>query len=229
LQKLPFFSWERVATRVFVSVVLCVAVLAGIGVDSLHRRFGLAGAILAALLIIAGVFDQWLVGPPNLAYAFEHQEPMFVASPGFQHIWAGPGRMLPYARANMGSLTCEDFMPPVPPAAQGCNSAGYRGEQYLDGSGSVELKEWTPNLLKYDADLSAPAALVINQRYDPSWQLIQGSGRTYAKNGLIALALPPGRQSLTLRYRSVPFVRGGIATILSLIALSGLWWFERRN
>jgi len=228
LQRLPFFSWQRVASRQFVSAVLCVAVLSGFGVDFLRQQFGRAGLVLGGLLIAAGVFDQWLVGPPNLHYAVEAEEPAIAPSPQFRHFWPGARRCFPLPEANIGTLSCVDFMPALPGAEFGFNESSYRGEQYLDGAGTVQVTEWTPNVLGYDVDLLGSASLIINQRYDPSWQLVQGAGRIFPSNGLIAIALPGGQHHIKLAYRSTSFVLGAIVTALSFLVMLALWGFERK-
>jgi hypothetical protein len=229
LQALPFFSWQRIPTRFLVSAVLCVAALAGLGVDILRRRFGITGVLIAAGLIVAGVFDQWLLGPPNLRYAIERAESEAPPTHQFRHVWSATGHYLRFAETNTGTLHCTAFMPALPGAARGCNEAGYRGEQYLDGTGTLSLELWTPNLLIYNVDLASPASLIINQRYDRSWRLADRSGRVYRSGGgLLAVALGGGPHHLILEYQCLPFLAGAILIALSFPAMGILWLYETR-
>ena len=109
----------------------------------------------------------------------------------------------------------------------GYDQGGYKGEQYLTGSGTLKLTRWTPNALSYEVMVFAPTVLIVNQNYEPGWHLAQGVGRVSSENGLIAIHLPTGQQHLKLVYRSKSFDYGLGIFVLTLVALLLLWRYER--
>ena len=95
----------------------------------------------------------------------------------------------------------------------GKNQPGYRSEKYLTGSGRVRLTRWTPNALYYDVDTQSDTVLVINQNYYGAWRLVRGRGEVFSNNGLLAIRLPPGGQSIELRYVDYDFIIGAIISL----------------
>ncbi len=117
----------------------------------------------------------------------------------------------------MGAAFCNDPLDysDFPGKVVAFNQAGYRGEQYLTGTGSVILRQWTPNALDYDVETPASNVLVINQNYDENWRVVQGKAEVFSQGGLIALRVPAGVQRLELRYRSNLFLFGLFVTIIT--------------
>ena len=136
--------------------------------------------------------------------------------------------MLAVAQANMGALSCYEYVD-LPRRAVGADESDYRGEQYLLGPGSIHLTRWTPNVLGYDVDVGGGTIMVVNQNHDDSWQVVEGHGEVISQQGLLAVRLPPGRQHLTLAYRSRAFVEGLAITAVTSLAALLLWLRERRR
>jgi uncharacterized membrane protein YfhO len=123
--------------------------------------------------------------------------------------------------ANMGAATCYEYTF-IPINVTGFNQASYRGEYRLVGHGNYELVRWTPNALTFMVDSDSAAMLVINQNYNRSWRLSRGHGQVVNYRGLLAVKMPPGRQLLTLSYRSEQFFAGLAVAAVAILLAAGL-------
>ena len=149
-----------------------------------------------------------------------------MASHGFKQFYSPDDhRMYMMAQADLGVVNCYE-----PASAErnvfGANIPGYRGEQFVLGDGSVSLKSWTPNALEYDVDARAVSTVVINQNFDPEWQIEKGTGELVKSNGLLAIEVPAGKQLLELRYHSTSFLKGCIIFFIGVVAAISLWLAE---
>jgi hypothetical protein len=184
LHKLPIFSSERVPSRFGIPLCLACSVFAAAGADLVERYFTASGRGVLVVMTLTMVGDFWLVSPGNYRHIFYSP----VTAHGFYSPVTSNGstefhqiretyshQMLAMAMANRGALNCYEYAG-FHTAALGLNKPGYRGEQYLLGSGSVQLLEWTPNILRYAIDTAAPTVLIINQNYYSSWHLMKGAG-----------------------------------------------------
>ncbi|MGD0075263.1 MAG: hypothetical protein ABSD31_13130 [Candidatus Binataceae bacterium] len=229
IHKVPLFVDLRLPTRGLIPFTLTVAVLAALGVDVMCApRTGWVPT-LAPLLVGLALIDSWLVSPSYLSYAVIGQEASLPSSKEF-HQLSSPkyfGHMFMGAKANTGILSCYEVLGPrVSP--RGYDQPGYRGEQYLLGSGTVTLARWTPNQLSYDVLAPRPTVLIVNQNYDEGWHLIRGKGEVFSRGGLIAVGLSAGRQHLEIVYRPRAFVIGLGITMLTFIVTLVVWRYERR-
>jgi hypothetical protein len=230
--KLPFFGSQRHPGRWLIALPMVAGALAAFGVDALVAIARPVGAIVAALLVAIALADAWMVGTPYLHMVVDGMEPPTPWWPIFRQV-VEPHlglRMYTSQRGNLGVVSCYDepmsqFIPRTPP--HGYNQPGYRGEEYLEGSGTVRLRRWTPNELSFEVDSTAPTTIVINQNYDSNWRLVEGQGSVVSKDGLIAIAIRAGKQHIVVGYRSKNFQFGLMITLLSLIVLTMLWRYER--
>lgn len=218
LRDIPYMSMLRLSSRFLIPFTLCVAMLAALGVDEAARRFGTAARWAAIALIAIGTIDSLLVGTPFLAQAFERPPHHVDSSPVFRQFadWDVFDQTV-VSQANMGFVHCYEYTP-WKTSVVAYNEKGYRGEQYMDGPGTVLLLEWTPNRLVYEVDTPAPSLLVINQNHEPGWRLARGAGRVISSGGLLAVAVEKGHQQVTLVYRGWPFEAGCVVSLLTLAA-----------
>lgn len=223
LHRLPIYSSERVPSRFAMPFTLAIAVLAAYGVDALARWR--LGRLLAGCLIVAGIADAWMVGSYDLAHIYDAQDPPLKSSPVFRQYQASTYSMFPIGRANMGAVSCYEYTW-FTTEALGLNQRGYRGEQYLLGPGQVRLLRWSPNALSYRVDALGHAILVINQNYDRGWRLWQGRGNVIDLQGLLAVEITRGRQTVVLRYLSSDFLLGAAITFLTALLAWALWRVE---
>jgi hypothetical protein len=191
----------RFSSRLEIPFTLCVGMIAACADDGAVRRLGGFGAAIAALLIAAGAGDSLLVSTPYLWHSFDRAQKFYKSAPFFRQIFTGVVfDQTAVAKQSMAMVACYEYTG-WPTAALGYNQTGYRGEQYMDGPGSVRLLEWSPNRLSFAVDAPAPSTMVINQNYDAGWKLAQGTGDVVDDRGLLALKVPAMNQNVTLVYR----------------------------
>jgi hypothetical protein len=232
LRYLPMSGSAGLTGRYLIPFVFCVGVVAALGADFLCSKLGSRGRWAVVVLIALGTFDSWLVGPPNLRYLFHGDIPKVAPhSPGFRQYWvASPGNQTEIAQANMGSVNCQGFgYCDIPENPLGYNQAGYRGEYYLLGVGTVRQTLWTPNRLRYEVDVPAATSLIVNQNYYPGWRLARGEGQLYAEKGLIAVRVPPGRRQIEVVYAPQHILLAFGVTMAALAALVLIWRKEAQN
>ncbi len=222
LHRLPVFDSLRVPSRWVILVIAALAPLVGFGVERLSNGRAWR-AVIAVLVVVIAVADAWVVGSGNLSHVPPAPELTATQSPHFQQLWDADDRhMLRLARANTGALNCENELVPnrIGPA-RGPNQPGYRGEQYVVGDGSVRLARWSPNALSYDVHLPAVQVMIVNQRYDPAWRVVEGAGEVVDQDGLLGVRLPAGDQRVSVSYRSRAFQIGAAISVAAgiLVAL----------
>jgi hypothetical protein len=231
LHYLPLSASAGLTGRYLIPFIFCVGVIAAHGADFLSSKFVPWGKRLALALLVLGVFDSWMVGPPNLRYLFHSDIIALDRSPAFRQYWVqNPGNQTEIAEANMGSVNCQGYgYNDIPEKALGYNQTGYRGEYYLLGTGTVSQTMWTPNRLGYELDVPAPTSLVVNQNYYPGWRLANGKGQLYPENGVIAVRVPAGRERIELVYAPEHILLAFALTIAAAAALIFIWRKEAQN
>lgn len=216
LHRLPLFSSTRLPWRSLIPFSLMIGVLAGFGIDAVCSRGSHAAFAVSAALIVAGTLDLLIVGTPNLSYIALAG----VVDPGppvsdFAQYLRNPAlTQSSVIQHHEGVVNCYVYAP-WPTTAKGWNEPGYRGEQYLLGSGTVTKTLWSPDRLEYAVDAPAESVMVVNQNYDPSWRVMTGTGRTFSENGLLAVRVPAGKSQVDLRYISLAAIYGFCITLLT--------------
>ena len=224
LHRLPIFAAEHAPTRLLLLVTLTVGILAGLGAEALSTIKKPWGTCIAATILLFGLIDCWLVSARNLRYVFGGDQTAFAQSATFHQFYdPNDHHMYMMAKANLGAIGCYE---PASPGthAYASNRPGYAGEQYLLwGQGQVSIAQWTPNALTYKVDAITPAAIVVNQNFDPAWRIARGQGHLYSEDGLLAVRVPAGKQELTLDYRDTTVFWGFMIFALALVAAGAFW------
>ena len=81
-------------------------------------------------------------------------------------------------------------------------------------------------------EAEGPGWLVTTQPWYPGWSAQSPSGALAVEpidGALVGVALPPGPQTVALRYRPASLDRGLVVSGLALLAVAALWWLERRR
>jgi hypothetical protein len=232
LHGLPMLSSQRIVARFLIPLVLCVAVVAGYGVDLARTIKPPWGMIAALVILLAGTIDAWLISPPNLGVFAGNREPQLVPKSAQFRQFRSPEspdytqNMMSMVHNNVGVLTCYRYFP-VASTALGYNERNYRGEQFLAGPGRVSMLRWTPNRLDYEVNSPAPVQLIVNQNYDRGWRLAEGRGEVVEHHGLLAVQVPAGQQRLELAYRDSLALLGLVVVILTFIVGMVIAIYER--
>jgi len=217
--------------RWLIPLTLSTGVLAGFGIDTIRTAPQPWGKSIAILIVVIALMDDWSVGTAFLQTVVQGEETPITAARDFRQSSdpAYARTMYSAARANLGVLSCYETVRPEFMYVRGYVQAGYRGEQYLLGAGTVALNRWTPNELSFEIDAPEPTTLVVNQNFVAGWRIIQGQGTLVPYRGLIAVLIPAGRQHLELSYGGWPFRVGLLISILTLAAIVTLWNYEFRH
>ena len=231
MRNAPYFGGMltamRLPERFLGAMVLPVSVLAALGAELLSTKLRGWGHWFATALLLVGLIDSWLVGPPNLKLVFRDTTPTLTRSIQFKQMrqLGAKFNMTHVAQANMGALECYEYADTTT-NAKGYDESGYQGEEYMVGRGIVQLTRWTPNTLSFNVTALAPSVLVVNQNYEDGWRLSHGTGELYSNDGLIGVRLPAGQQRLTLTYMSNSFRLGVVISLITLAAMLVLLRYE---
>ncbi|MBW2526529.1 MAG: hypothetical protein JRI23_20275, partial [Deltaproteobacteria bacterium] len=183
-EHLPIFRSQHVPSRFLYPAVLTLGLVAAAGLGRLverHRRtrwldLAVTVTVAALALDVASVSRlpmksaMWMV-PPEIpagrTFHFEHNPPFHYR----KRDWAGP--MLLSMMANTGVINCYGVPrdDERPAAALPKGHRRYRGEVYVDGSGTAELTRWSPNEIEVSIRDAAPGALLVyNMNHRPGWR-----------------------------------------------------------
>jgi hypothetical protein len=136
-------------------------------------------------------------------------------------------------RANVGAIHCAQFSPnnigprrgpdgrPYLLGARGIGDPFYRGEFWVEPSGTAELVRWTPNevvLAVHDA--REGSLLVLNQNWAPGWSA--NGVAAIDRANLAAHVLVPGEDVVTFRYRPRTFTVSLVLLALALAAFAAV-------
>jgi hypothetical protein len=225
LKAMPLYSMMRLSSRFLIPLTLCVAVIAGFGVEELIRRSKTWGVAIGLVLIAAGAVDSLIVGTPFMRHGYDRIEPAVEMSPNFRQFYdIIVFDQTVVARHNMGMPFCYEYTPWKTNVGS-FNQPGYRGEQYMKGPGTVQLTRWTPNVLEYEINAPAPTEMIVNQNYDPYWTIGRGAGELVSENGLLAVRVKAGRQHVVLSYGGWPWKVGALVTFATFLV--AMWLLRR--
>ena len=234
LRSLPVFDTLRYPERFLVFFSLFLAEIVALGVDAwFYRsehgrpRARAFATILTALLVGALTYscvDE--ITQHERVYSSLQR----VAMPPWTHDTFHQSRGNRWAASfypffERGSIACGEAYPVR-------TSTELRGdlaeEQYLNdrGAGSVALKKWSPNELRFHVELQRAASLVVNQNWHPGWRA--NIGRVISDHDLLTVELPAGTHEVTLRFLPRTTIVGLVTTASALLLLLALWRVRTR-
>jgi hypothetical protein len=224
LRAVPPFTMLRAPERFLVLFALVTAGIAALGIRRLEvaarkRRGWLIATFLGLGLLVADsimlsindhaeIRTRTMVAPPTAMDRAFHQ--------------ARGDRWLAayYPAMSRGTLSCfDDYDVAQSPDLRG----DLVEEEYLDdaAAGTVTERDWSPNRIDLDVQLTKGARVIVNQNWHPGWRA--NIGDVVSHNGLLAVDLPAGANPLTLRFLPRSAI-GGIATsVLALLVAVVLW------
>ncbi len=252
LHKLPLFNAVSRPGKYFAPPVLfCVVVLAGFGLDSLLRRISslqvrvCVGALVLTLGIVPMFHRVWWVSAQSYTFEMPVPRPWPVAGEGFFQvqsrklpIWrAGPPESLAHVNLARGVGTIDWYtgvhypnqaVPRYFVERDGSYTPNpsYRGECFWLETGDALPCDLSSNRIVARAATSTTRTLVVNQNFHADWRS-QG-GTVIAHEGLLALRVPAGSETVELSYRSSALITGVWIGALGLIVLSALCLLRQR-
>jgi len=250
LHHLPIYASLRVPSRYLGPATVAFGLLA-VGALAAGRgaldRWGigpraLRAALALEVLFVAGVAaDVTLTNQTVIQQGIDPVLPSRPASADFfQNGGVGYDRFATFPVAGFGTRAC--YVPiewkPAPGIVDG---RGPQARVEPATSGTVTQSSWSPNELVLEAQLDAPAVVIVNQNYETGWRLegddaigtvgafVVTQRRFWdirarpaelpAKGaiGLLAVRLPPGNHHLVLRHRPPGFWLGVLLSLVGLI------------
>jgi hypothetical protein len=230
LRKLPVFDTLRYPERFLICVALYTAELCAAGVSLLvivgrRRKWPRPAVWIAAVILLSAFVIEAKSLHDSAARMWFGAAPIRVDRP-FQQARGTRWGAAHYAPMSRGSLSCWDAYP-VP------QSSRLRGdlehEEYLaDPSlGTVVRELWSPNRIDVHVSLRAPGRLVVNQNWHPGWK--SNVGRAMSDAGLLAVDLPEGDHTVSLRFLPRSATGGAMVSLITLAVALAAWLKSRRT
>ncbi|MFH1134220.1 MAG: hypothetical protein V1735_07080 [Nanoarchaeota archaeon] len=225
---LPFLKSLHGPSRFALLAVFCAALLAGFSLTKIGqlRRGRLIAWAVVALIIL----DLATVSMPVLSDAFVIKPSKIGPADDrfFQIIIENPYQTGQYSglMQNLGTLNCyERVHPPISAIAagnfEGAVNPAYRGGAFLAQQNKTVQVEFSPNVFTVSVLPLRDDLLVLNQNYDPGWK--SSAGPVVNSDGLAAVWVRAGQQTVTFRYLPTSFLTGLAITLLAIGAGIYLW------
>jgi hypothetical protein len=240
LHLLPVYNSMRVAQRFRIIFMLCLAIFAGFGFQTvkhfLQRKTSnpaLAGFLTSSILVFV-LADLMAVSVPVFKDAFPIPPLPITKSEQFFQVWEFPAydrngwtsstasevfsSLYPSFLANIGTINGYESAD-VAREAIPATSAAYQGEVYLlDTAGSAHISDWSPNKITINVDASDEGLLIVNQNYYSGWHVRGGkTDKPENKNGLLAARVSPDDRQIELYYLPTSFVIGLVVTSATIL------------
>ncbi len=214
----PGFSSARCTGRAFQFVLLSLGFVGALGLDMLwHRAAGSRHAqfrrgwlsLAAVIVVMTNLIFAW----PILAAANRQPPKEVTRHDEFRQV---VNHKLAYENylANRGSLIAPWLSAYHPSRGLVDADSTAHMEHLLSGRAQVLERHYTPNRIDYSLEVTQAGAMVIGMGYDPGWSAADGR-QVSATQGLITFELYPGKDHVTLQYRT-PLLYPGL--VISLLA-----------
>jgi hypothetical protein len=249
LHKLPVYDSLLVSQRFRFIFMLCLAMFSGFGFQNVKNYLSkkitnkqlIQFSMLIILLII--LIDLAIVNLPAFKDAFPIPPLSITKSVEFYHVsifplydkngWLNNSQGHTYSSygssyvaflSNIGitsayqSIDVHNYSVPV-------DSPYYKGEVYLiDTEGDIHIRNWSPNKIIIDFNVSREGYLIINQNYYNGWKAM--GAREYIvepMNGLLSVKIPASEKEIELYYLPSSFIIGLVVTLLTSFIFLALY------
>ncbi len=240
LRELPLYTTLRYPERFLIPLSLAVSALAALGLSGLEARVRLSrrrkgavpGSVLTGVLALAAVALAIDVAPMAQVHALHDESrrlsppPVADASRPFHQSRGNRWALAYYEPMQRGSLSCWEAYPvPQSPMLRADLPVE---ETLLDpGAGTITEQSWSPDAIDLDVDVSRPTSVVVDQNWSSGWRA--SVGEVESLKGLLTVAIPAGKQTLSLRFRPRSATGGALTSLVAAAALGFLVWWRRRH
>ncbi|MCP4569667.1 MAG: hypothetical protein GY841_18975 [FCB group bacterium] len=229
LHKLPGFESIRVPSRFALLALICVALLAGRGVDALQSLFAYRRMTLGILLCGTVLVTHLIVCLPILNKAFVRPPAKLRINADFKQIEGDPNQMYSAFLANRGTLRAAWLSAYRP--GRGILGQDNRASEWYSENKAVTVigREFSPNRLAFDLQTVTGGTLTISQGFDQGWRRTDG-GEIKPVSDLVSFFVHPTDQRIMLEYFPDYFIAGAVVTKLSILsAIFGPVIYRRRR
>ena len=231
LRELPVFGSLRTSGRFLIVASLPLAVLAGLGLSQITRRWSRIGRVptpgLALVVVGLAIADLLIRNTPLVTKMFpfvpiEATPRAFVTestSPqGFDYLAVLEGVGSYSAHSNLaysGGAQSEEFW--------------HVGEAFLQvGRGEAELLEIRPNRIVARVEAVDADTLVINQNWARGWHRLDREAEVLDEEGRIGTPVERADERVVLEYRPRTLVAGFALSALTSVALAIAFFLAAR-
>ncbi|MCB9708087.1 MAG: hypothetical protein H6714_04820 [Myxococcales bacterium] len=213
LSKFPVFSQLRVPSRFLVWTIFYLALLAAMGLAAIsntldgllrtsrHRLPKTAPTILVMSLALATSLEMLSANIPKgagagrappLLNAPPHPRFHYIRVPDYWYVFAN------FPQENVGTNGCySEYRWPV---AEGLWMGDVPQARVVAGEGRVTRWHRTANHATLDVTMQTSGTIVLNHNFARGWTGHHGA-HVFNHNGQLAVALPRGKQRITVSYR----------------------------
>ena len=100
------------------------------------------------------------------------------------------------------------------------------GDGKIEGSGTVEVDEYTANDMRFTVNAVSDSYLVVSSAYYPGWKASidgsKGKDVNKANSALLAVRVPAGEHKIKVYYDQISFKSGAVVSGISFIIWLGL-------
>ncbi|HEX4458699.1 MAG TPA: hypothetical protein VIA18_12070 [Polyangia bacterium] len=261
LHQLPIFRDLRVPSRYQIFFAIGFPLLCAFALDDLRARVAGRRWVpwLTALVIVVAMGDALAFDWTRWGKVFDARTTLAAKDAPFYQIVGEWRSMMANVFANHGAIGCDEEAPLQRALVldEGPSFAQVRvdteGVVTTDGhvdiaagskpneSGKVLAVRWTPNRVEADVDLSAPAAVSVNENWNEHWRA-QMDGAPIAMvrvgpklgrdkdGGRLGARVPvAGKHTIAFYYRPRSFVAGAVISLLSIPLAIAAWFILRRR
>ncbi len=234
---MPFFPRSTIS-RIVVYAVYALGLLAGIGIDSIRRRWPalvpllplLVGAIAVDLMSLDYQLSEQAFVVPTVVPAIS-PAPAPIAFTTNRFSLKGSDiretRTYPATQAGYGTTAYCSVLGPRPMIQTIYDEGGGKIILLTDKAAQFSLVSWSPNRVAVKVDAPAPTQIVLNTNYAHGW-LVNGQPAVTI-DGRVGAWLPAGNdQSVIFTYHTPLFPLGLIITLITLF-ISYLYFTNRAN
>ncbi|MEW5851972.1 MAG: sulfatase-like hydrolase/transferase [Myxococcota bacterium] len=233
LHNVPPYDSLRVPGRWAILVVLQMALLFGAFMDGLpawisRRRpaWAARAPVMAWGLLAAVGLDLMLQNGRLWSPGFKDIPPPVTTEPFRQEKGNAFNAWLD-TRRNIGTLDC--YEPAQIPTSKGLWTGKTEQVRVEGNAGTARLVTFSPNKLVVEANLTREGTVLINQNHHRLWRVVDGGGEVVSANGVLALKLPAGQQTVTLRYQPTGFWGYALLSLVAWVVGIRLLWRRRQE
>jgi len=214
----PGFESIRSPARAFQFVVLAIAMLSGLGLDTILTRMKTSDLVknfMSVSVVIFVVLNVFLVNLPALR-SISYKQPENVSfEENFRQVIGRKDNIYNLFLKNRGSLMAPWLSAYKESRGLVTPTNDVLMEYVVSGQAQVISRKYTPNRVDYDIAPQSSGVIIFGIGYDEGWYA--SDGRPVSENNdLVATPFSRTDRHITLEYRTPYFLLGLIVSLISI-------------